>query len=283
VAGLDILKSADSDEQVAVEKITYTFTATNTGNVTLTDVVIEDAEFNGAGNLTALECDQVAPVTLAPAEVLTCTATYVVQQADVDRGIIRNVATGTGTPPPGVDPPDPDPSVVTVPSDPDPSLALDKTASTDKVKAGDTIVYTFTVVNDGNVTISEAVVVETAFSGAGQLSAFDCDTSMPATLAPGESLVCTADYKVQKADAAAGSITNAAVAIGKEPNGGDVTSPVDEAVVEVQPLPLPVGKPGLPRTGAALLPLIAAALIASVGGAGMVFLSRKRRKDDMTA
>ncbi len=79
------------------DEIVYTFTATNTGNQTLTDVSIADP----LDGLSALSCTPGQPTTLDPGAVLECTATYEVTQADLDAGAVCNTATATGTPPTG--------------------------------------------------------------------------------------------------------------------------------------------------------------------------------------
>ena len=74
--------------------IDYTFVVTNTGNVTLTGVSVDDPKVG------TVSC----PVTtLAPGESTTCTATYTLTQVDVDAGHVANTATVTGTDPSGTD------------------------------------------------------------------------------------------------------------------------------------------------------------------------------------
>ncbi len=72
--------------------VTFTLVATNTGSSTLTDVTISDP------NATLANC---APVTLAAGQSLTCTATHIVTQADLDRGTLTNIASVTGVMPNG--------------------------------------------------------------------------------------------------------------------------------------------------------------------------------------
>ncbi|VTU41401.1 hypothetical protein H4P1_00033 (plasmid) [Variovorax sp. PBS-H4] len=76
------------------EKIAYTFAVANTGNVTLTDVTVDDPK---AGAVTC------AVTVLAPLEVTACIAdeVYVVTAADVAAGGVHNVATAWGTAPDG--------------------------------------------------------------------------------------------------------------------------------------------------------------------------------------
>ena len=99
---------------------------------------------------------------LGPGESATGAATYVVTQADVDRGGLTNAATATGTPPGRVVPPITPPSAVTVPGvDPKTGLVLTKSADPAAGAAlGDTITYTFTATNIGNVTLTEVTIAD---------------------------------------------------------------------------------------------------------------------------
>ncbi|NMH23760.1 DUF7507 domain-containing protein, partial [Flavobacterium solisilvae] len=74
------------------DTIVYTFTVTNTGNVTVNNLTINDAVI-GVSNLT------VTPSTLTPGQVGTATATYAITQADINNGGVHNIATATGTDP----------------------------------------------------------------------------------------------------------------------------------------------------------------------------------------
>ena len=68
------------------EMIKYSFAVSNTGNVTMASIKVTDP----MSGLSAVTC----PVTsLAPGASTTCTANYVVTQADLDRGTIPNTAT----------------------------------------------------------------------------------------------------------------------------------------------------------------------------------------------
>ncbi len=70
----------------AGELLHYTYVVTNTGNVTLAGpVTVTDDK-------TAVSCP---PGGLAPGAAMTCTATYTVTQADVDRGSVTNTAFAT--------------------------------------------------------------------------------------------------------------------------------------------------------------------------------------------
>jgi uncharacterized repeat protein (TIGR01451 family) len=205
------------------DTIAYTFTVTNTGNTTLTDVGVTDAK---AGAVTCPES------TLAAGADETCEAdsVYTVTAADVDNGSVDNTATANGTPPGR-------PSIPSTPSTTNtpttaaaPALTVVKTASTSSVtKAGQDITYSFKVTNTGNVPLNDVTVTDSDFSGTGELSDVSCPST---TLAVGEDEICTATYTTTQADVdAGGNLSNTASGEGTPP-GGDPT-PSDPSTIEV--------------------------------------------------
>ncbi|TDP98613.1 putative repeat protein (TIGR01451 family) [Leifsonia sp. 115AMFTsu3.1] len=233
--GLSIVKSATPGTVTAAgQQITYSFVVKNTGNVTLHGVVVDDSDFSGTGTLGAIDCPTT---TLVAGQVETCTADYTVTQADVDTGTLTNSATVTGTPPTG-DPVPPVPSNpvdITIPRAP--TLSIVKTANVQAAAVGQTITYTFVVKNTGNVTITDPQVSEGSFSGTGTLSAIDCPQGS-ASLAPGDTFTCTADYTLTQADVDAGKLTNTATAIGTPPPGTDLPPvPPSTSTVTTDPHP----------------------------------------------
>nr|WP_228495250.1 LPXTG cell wall anchor domain-containing protein [Clavibacter sp. VKM Ac-2873] len=97
--GLSTVKTADrTDVTAAGQVITYSFLITNTGNVTLTDVTVDEGEFSGTGELSEIS---YPTRTLAPGERTTATATYAVTEADLRNGVLANTASSSGTPPTG--------------------------------------------------------------------------------------------------------------------------------------------------------------------------------------
>lgn len=216
----------------AGQKITYSFKVTNTGNTTLRDVTVNEGDFSGTGTLSDVVCPES---TLAPAADETCTATYTVTQADIDKGgSITNTATATGTPPRNDTPPVSDPSTSTVPVDQDPSMRVVKSASPEDAasyKVGEVVTYSFVVTNTGNVTITDPTIDDSKFSGTGQLSPITCPADS-ATMAPAAQVTCTATYTLTQADVDAGKITNTATVGGTTPDGG-TTPPSDPSTVTV--------------------------------------------------
>jgi len=93
--GISVTKVADPASFAAPGTVTYSYTVSNIGNVTLDPVTLVD--------------DKAGPVTLsasslAPGQSATGTATYDITQAMIDAGAaIVNTATATGHPPIGPD------------------------------------------------------------------------------------------------------------------------------------------------------------------------------------
>jgi uncharacterized repeat protein (TIGR01451 family) len=79
--------------------------------------------------------------------------------------------------------------------------------------AGDLISYTITATNSGMATLTGVDVSDALIDG---LDSWECTPEIPATLAPGESITCTASYGISEADVEAGSVPNTACAISAE-------------------------------------------------------------------
>lgn len=229
---LSVEKSSDLAKiSAAGEKVTYSFLVKNAGNVTLKDVKVVDQadKFTGTGTLSPVTCPAAA-ASLAPGAEVTCTATYTVTQADIEAGTLINVAHATGVTPPGTEVPSP-PTAVETPSDKAPALTVAKKADKTVLSVvGETVNYTFTVTNTGNVTLKDVAVRDDAatFTGTGTLSAVACPASV---LAPKATMDCTASYVVTAGDLDSTALFNRATATGTDPDGGTVPStPGDNTV-----------------------------------------------------
>ncbi|WP_339702882.1 hypothetical protein, partial [uncultured Marixanthomonas sp.] len=80
------------------EEISYTFSVKNTGDVTLTNIVVTDL----VGGVT-MSGGPIASLDPNEEDTTTFTATYTLTQADLDAGEFENRALATGTPPMGDD------------------------------------------------------------------------------------------------------------------------------------------------------------------------------------
>jgi uncharacterized repeat protein (TIGR01451 family) len=237
--GISIVKTASvATLSAAGQTVAYDFRITNTGNVPLVDVTVIEGVFSGTGSLSDITCPQAA-ASLAPSAAVTCTATYTVTQADIDSGALTNTATATGTPPAGKAPISaPDDAIVDFFAAA--SVTVLKTATPSViVSAGENVSYSFVVMNTGNVTLSDAVITETAFSGTGPVPVASCPAGA-ASLAPGASVTCTATYAATQADVDARIISNTAVADASQPDGTGVSSEPSSADVSVFVIALPL-------------------------------------------
>ncbi|HLP93646.1 MAG TPA: hypothetical protein VK168_06395, partial [Saprospiraceae bacterium] len=204
---INIVKTGSPASYDAVgDVITYTFTVTNTGNVTLSDVTVTDP-LPGLNPITP-----ASVATLAPGASAVFTATYAITQADLDAGNVLNSATATGTDPNGDPVTDTDDEMVDGLQNPSINIVKSALPATYHL-VGEVITYTFTVTNTGNVTLSDVTVTD-PLPG---LSAIT-PASVP-SLAPGASTVFTATYMITQADLNAGSVNNTATATGDDPNG----------------------------------------------------------------
>jgi hypothetical protein len=199
------------------EVITYTFKLTNTGNTTLTNVVVTDPMVG----LTITGSPIASLASGASSSVVT--GAYTITQADVDAGGVTNSALATAQDPTGVSVTDTSgtandndtPTVTTLVQTS--SIALVKTAIVSGTgMLGDVITYIFTFKNTGNTTLTNVVVTDpmiiNPFIG-----------SPIASLAPGLTTIAMATYTITQFDIDAGGVTNSATATAKDPNGVDVT------------------------------------------------------------
>ena len=200
---------------------------TNSGNVTINDLVIADVLASPAGPVPVVSCPTT---TLVPGAGTTCTASYVTTQADIDNGSVTDTATATGDAPDGSDVSSPL-SSASVSVTQSPGLTVVKTASPATVSAaGQSITYSYAVTNTGNVTVTGIGVSDTQAAPAGATSPVSCPST---SLAAGASMRCTATYTATQADLDHGSIGDTATASGTAPDGSSVISPPAPATVAV--------------------------------------------------
>lgn len=230
------LNDLDGDNLIDMgESITYSFLVRNTGNVTLTNVTVDDALLTKAGlSVTP------GPQTLAPGGTATFTATYEPVQADIDAGQVSNTATAKGNNPDG-DPIVSTPDTAVVPPDRTPGLTIDKVGTLQDqdgdglVDPGETISYTFLVKNTGNVTLKNVTVEDAKVSVIESVQ----------TLAPGGTFTFHANYTPSQEEIDAGQVTNTATAVGTPPSGPLVKSEPDTELVPPDLVPgLTIDKDG---------------------------------------
>ena len=210
VGHLKVTKTSNVAEGTKVkvdDVITYTITVLNDGKTTLTNIEVED----NLEGVTLKEGYSWKIDSLAPGISKDIVATYKVTEADVKKGSVTNAVTAKADGNPYIDTDDgttEDPTVG--------HLTITKTSGKTgtKVKAGEGIIYTIEVTNDGTVDLKNITVVDEL---KGVTLVFG-DWNI-GSLAAGESKTITATYKVTEADVKAGGVTNVATVSGKDANG----------------------------------------------------------------
>ncbi len=213
------------------EIITYKFQVVNTGNVTLTNIVVEDPLLGGVVPGPAAG-DTDGDSELDVTEIWIYVATYVITQDDIDAGEVVNQATATGVAPDqtpvsdlsGTTVSTDDPTVTTLCNEA--AIAIVKEAEYDPgidcSKPGKIIEYTFTVTNEGNVSLSNIVVDDPLLGGVvpGPDSGDDDnDGELDVT----ETWIYTATYTITQADIDAGEVVNQATATATAPDQSTVS------------------------------------------------------------
>jgi len=213
---LDLVKTATTSDFANVgDIIGYDYVVTNTGNVTLTDPISVSDD-----KIASVSCPISPAGGLVPTASLTCSATYVVTQADIDAGEVVNIASATDG---NITSPD---ATETVDGEQTPSLAMTKTASPQSYAAvGETVTYYYVVTNTGNVTLTTPITVSDD-----RIASVVCPTLPASGLAPNAAITCMGTDSVTQADIDAGSITNTATAS----SGGTDSAPVDETITADQ-------------------------------------------------
>ncbi|MDO5436309.1 MAG: hypothetical protein Q4G19_08060, partial [Clostridia bacterium] len=211
--------TAPADGYKLGDTITYKVTVLNDGNLTITDITVTD-------DLTG---DTWTVDKLAPGGSKSFKCSYTVTEQDILNGEVTNVAKVTGT--------SPDPEKPYVPSDPgsvtdetepkDPELTVTKTSDKEGriVKYGESITYTVTVGNTGNLTIT-GLTLSDPLAGDAKLDKTE--------LKPGETATATYTYIVTQKDIEAGTVVNVAVVTGEDPEGkpADDTATLTETTEE---------------------------------------------------
>ena len=263
MATLSVTKSASAPTVVsgtsatltdAADKITYTYTVTNTGNVALTAAAPIDVgpKFNGVAGTGTLSAFTPVSANLAAGANQVFTATYTLSTADVANGAgltngVTNIARATATSAAGTvssSNATANTSILTVAG-----LTVVKTAAAPTIAsgtsptltdAGDTITFTYVVKNVGSVALTTVAPLDVGpkfngIAGTNVLSAFS-PVSI-ASLAAGATQNFTTTYTLSLTDVKNGvgitnGVTNTATATGK--NGAiTITSPASSATTTI--------------------------------------------------
>ena len=224
------------------DTVTYCFNVTNTGDVTLTGVSVNDNIYGPVTNLDK--------TTLAPGESAHGTIIHVVVEGDAPS--VTDTATATGTDPLGGTVTDTDPCTINVAIAPE--IEVNKTADPTEGAPSTGVTFTIRVENTGDCTLNPVMVVDTLPAGmsyvsddsGGSVSGQEItwnlgsmDTGASKTI----SLVAHIDT------GASGTLTDSVIATGTSPHGDDV-SDADTADVTALTPGISVTKTADPTEGA---------------------------------
>ena len=254
---LTVTKTALSTGYGVGDVITYTILVTNTGNVTVDTIELTDTFTDAQGAALALttgpsfvkNSGASAEKTLAPSETATYTATYQITQAAIDAGGVKNVALAAGTDPSGApvedtsdngnegedspgdadDDPTNDPTETPLSKEPSQTISKKVSANADEdasgdISLGDSLTYTVTATNIGNITLTEMVVVDMKLSP----NSTTCDS-----VTPGASCLLVGTYSVTQENVDAGVITNLASVVSAEI--GELTETELQTLIQRRP------------------------------------------------
>ena len=190
-ADLTIEKDVDIDEISAPGVLTYTITIENTGNVSLTNVVLTDPFATTVPTLTG--GDVANPNVLDVDETWTYTATYIVTQDDIDAGDdLENTAIVD------TDQTDPEDADATTSVSQNADLTIEKDVDIDQISAPGVLTYTITVENTGSVSLTNVVLTD-PFASTGPILTGG-DIANTGVLDVGETWTYTATYNVTRDD-----------------------------------------------------------------------------------
>ncbi|MGB9356948.1 MAG: SdrD B-like domain-containing protein, partial [Acidimicrobiia bacterium] len=223
-ASIDLVKTGafglgDDGTANPGDVISYEFEVTNTGNVDLTSIDVEDLDLGGI----AVACPDTG---LAVGEAMTCTAAYPVSQEDINNGSVDNCAIASG-----VDP------IADAVSDEDcfetvvgqlPSISVIKVAEPEIIPIGSESVVTWTidVTNTGNVPLVDVSIADPLVPSC---EANIGDLGIGATTTH----TCTSTHMP---DSLSWTFTNIAVATGIGPDGTEVTDDDEATLLPIQVL-----------------------------------------------
>jgi gliding motility-associated-like protein/uncharacterized repeat protein (TIGR01451 family) len=258
--GIEVVKTAEvtdnGDQKVGEgDIITYTITVSNTGNITLYEIQIEDILKDGNGNLLSLSNGPFFSGSsmgsnngiIQPGEAATYIAFYIIEtEAALTKGIYNSVIASAISPGniDGVsdisdDGDDNDGNTLDDPTEIlisySPEIEVTKTAEIQDVNQdgetgpGDIITFTIKVENTGNVVLSNLRIEDYMIDGNGTQLTLTTGPSFiesslnssNGTLQVGEIAIYQATYRILESDVNGGLIENSVLAIASSPDQND--------------------------------------------------------------
>jgi hypothetical protein len=218
---LGTVGEAPSGSLAAGDTVTFTSTVTNSGDVELSGLRVQDSLPTG-GTWTW----PGATGELAVGESATYTVEHVLTQAEVDAGQVSSTVQVAATDDTGEEVTATAAAQVLVPSGGALAVTGDG-ALPERIAAGERIAWTMTIRNTGAVTLDRIDVTD-ALAGMS-----DYQLTWPGrtgTLAPGEEVVATATSALTQAQVDVGTVTARVRAVGTAPDGAQAATSADVPV-----------------------------------------------------
>jgi len=210
--------------------LSYEIKVENIGNTSLTDVLLSDTLPDGtAAIVTGPLADTGLPGIVDVGESWIFMAQYSASQADIDAGNALTNTVSVSTTEAGSQE---DTATTTVSQAPEITL-LKTAAETNYTAAGNTVNYTLTASNTGNVVLSNIIVTDPIADP----NSLACDLPMPFSLAPAEQAVCTAVRTATAGDVDALQIDNQAGVSALDPGGNAVDAQSNLVSVPIETFP----------------------------------------------
>ncbi|MFL5224319.1 MAG: hypothetical protein ACJ8CH_12665 [Microvirga sp.] len=217
---------ADGDGFANVDElVNYTITVTNTGNVTLHDVTVTDPSATLVRGADVIGNNDAS---FDVGEQWSFTGSHAITQDEIDAGNAHNEATAAALGPQGQPASGTDANDAALPQNP--HLTLTKMGAfvdggsepNGYADPGETVHYTFSIENDGNVTLSSLLLSDSlGLELIGPTGGGDSD--FDGLLDVGETWTFEGDYGLTAADIAAGTVHNEATASAQGPQAQAVS------------------------------------------------------------
>ena len=247
------------------DTIPYVVTVENTGNVTLSNVVMSDTLTRTSPDglldatfpitLTGPTGDTGVVGELSPEEIWTYTYNHIVTQDDLDAGFLSNVAIATAEDPNG-NPVDDDSGTTTGTDNPT-DLVLEGETALRVVKtvasptspavsvAGDDVTFEIRVINEGTVGLRDIVLTDDLSDALGNslgqpVPVFVRGINGPAGMLPaGEEWVFEVTHTLTQSDIDAGGLLNIVTATANDPQNTPITDESNPDPLDDDPVPTP--------------------------------------------
>lgn len=224
----------------AGEVINYEYVLTNTGATPLTGTIIVE---DGPRQVTCPPLTTVGNQDeyLDQNETIVCTAAYTITDADVNAGSVSSLATATFG---GISSNQASFNLTRGQPQPSSVMTLTKTASSQTYgQVGETILYSYVITNVGNEPLGPAQFT----INDDKVGNFNCGPDAT-TIAPAQTLPCSASYVITQDDMNAASVTNSATASGAGQTTAAATVTITNLLAPATATP-PVPATALPPSG----------------------------------